>query len=103
MSTELTIKGVFKTRKVTIGGKRLRPRRSRKIYNHSRGFNWGYDGSGPSQLALALLLELTTELFARYYYHKFKREFIALLPQSDFELPLSQVEDWIHAQQPPIT
>lgn len=101
---DIMIKGVIATRKVTIGGKRLRPRRSQKIYNHSPdGFSWGYVGSGPAQFALALLLELTNERFARYCYQRFKREVIALLPVSDFELPLSQVEEWITAQPPPTT
>ena len=36
----------------------LDPSRSQQIFNHSpNGFSWGYGGSGPAQLALALLLE----------------------------------------------
>lgn len=36
----------------------LSPQRSLQIRNHSPdGFSWGYGGSGPHQLALALLLE----------------------------------------------
>jgi hypothetical protein len=35
----------------------LSPARSLAVFNHSPdGFNWGYGGSGPAQLALALLL-----------------------------------------------
>ncbi len=38
----------------------LDPKPSQKLYNHSpNGFNWGYGGSGPAQLALALLLDVT--------------------------------------------
>jgi Family of unknown function (DUF6166) len=37
---------------------RLDPRRSQKLFNHSPdGFEWGYGGSGPAQLALALVLD----------------------------------------------
>ena len=36
----------------------LRPQALPKIWNHSAtGFEWGYGGSGPSQLALALSLD----------------------------------------------
>ena len=43
---------------------------SQELVNHSPdGFNWGYGGSGPSQLALGLLLSVTsdTDLSLRYY------------------------------------
>lgn len=37
---------------------KLDPRRSQKLWNHSPdGFEWGYGGSGPAQLALAILLD----------------------------------------------
>ena len=37
---------------------RLDPRPSQKLFNHSPdGFEWGYGGSGPAQLALALVLD----------------------------------------------
>lgn len=43
---------------VFVNGYELSPARSRTVMNHSPdGFAWGYLGSGPSQLALALLLE----------------------------------------------
>ena len=39
-------------------GEVLDPKPSQKIWNHSpTGFEWGYGGSGPAQLALALLLD----------------------------------------------
>lgn len=42
---------------VTKDGQTLSPDKSQKVWNHSPdGFNWGYGGSGPAQLALALLL-----------------------------------------------
>jgi len=43
---------------VTCNGKLLRAARSLRLRRHSPdGFEWGYGGSGPAQLALALLLE----------------------------------------------
>lgn len=43
---------------VTVNGKKLSPAPSLKVWNHSPdGFAWGYGGSGPAQLALAILLD----------------------------------------------
>lgn len=42
---------------VRVDGKPLDPGPSLAVFNHSpTGFSWGYGGSGPAQLALALLL-----------------------------------------------
>lgn len=42
---------------VLVDGERLDPVPSQRVFNHSPdGFSWGYGGSGPAQLALALLL-----------------------------------------------
>lgn len=42
----------------------LKPEASQKIINHSPdGFQWGYSGSGPSQLALAILLKVFSYKF----------------------------------------
>jgi hypothetical protein len=54
------ITGNWETRDVFIDGRQLRPGKSQKIRNHSpNGFNWGYAGSGPSQLAIAIMLHFT--------------------------------------------
>ena len=63
---------------VTRDGHPLSPRWSLTIRNHSpAGFNWGYEGSGPAQLALAILLEETTVQEAQLLYQWFKRSAIA--------------------------
>jgi len=48
----------------------LTPERSLELADHSpSGFEWGYGGSGPAQLALALLLDYTDdEAFALDHY-----------------------------------
>lgn len=52
---------------------------SLKLANHSpTGFSWGYSGSGPAQLALALLLDATSEPDkALSYYQEFKQAIVA--------------------------
>lgn len=45
-------------RTVRAGEAELRPGPSQLVWNHSPdGFSWGYGGSGPAQLALALLFD----------------------------------------------
>ena len=67
---ERTKEGGFKVYK---DDKPLNPAYSQKIINHSPdGFAWGYGGSGPSQLALSLLLEETNKNIALQLYQPFK-------------------------------
>lgn len=48
------------------------------LRNHSpTGFAWGYGGSGPAQLALAILAEVTDKDFALSFYQDFKTAVIA--------------------------
>lgn len=63
------------------GQERLTPERSLALVNHSpSGFEWGYDGSGPAQLGLALLLDYTgDETFALDHYQAFKTEVVSQL------------------------
>lgn len=42
---------------VTKDGWTLSPEASRKLWNHSQSFEWGFAGSGPAQLALAILYD----------------------------------------------
>lgn len=80
------IDGDFQEREVYLGGKFLSPSASQKVWNHSPdGFNWGYGGSGPAQLALAILMRYVDAETAQQYYHQLKFGFIATLPRSDFE------------------
>lgn len=52
------------------------------LRNHSpTGFECGYTGSGPAQLALALLADAFSDQFALANYQDFKRTVIATLPR----------------------
>lgn len=52
---------------------------SLKLFNHSpNGFQWGYGGSGPAQLALAILLDLTEDSeYSVGVHQEFKHDLIA--------------------------
>ena len=91
------ITGKASDRNVFIDGVMLMADRSLAHRNHSPdGFAWGYGGSGPSQLALAILLELYGENIAQRFYMRFKFDIIAALPmQEDFELEVARVQEWL--------
>ncbi len=71
------LRGKADTRDVWLDDKLLTPEESQQYRNHSPdGFSWGYGGSGPAQLALAVMLEVKGEAFG---YQEFKWNEIARL------------------------
>lgn len=102
MNEKFCITGNAKTRDVFIEGIKLSPAQSLKVLNKSPdGFAWGYAGSGPSQLAIAILLALTgNEKFAKRHYQDFKDLYITKLSiDKDFELDINDVNNWINSQK----
>jgi hypothetical protein len=89
---------------VTVDDRALDPKSSQHIWNHSPdGFNWGYGGSGPSQLALAMLLDhFNDPILARKYYQDFKWEVVSRLPDT-WEITGAQIDHVIYhiAMSPP--
>jgi hypothetical protein len=83
-------------------GTRLTPDRSLELTNHSpSGFEVGYCGSGPAQLALAVLLDYTgDEAFALDHYQEFKTEVVSQLncARSDgrWRLTASEIDAVLH-------
>ncbi len=65
----------------------------RDLRDHSPdGFNWGYGGSGPSQLALALCADaLGDDERALCVYQDFKWRFVAPLEGQRFEVSAAEV------------
>jgi|SRR6185437_10942896 len=71
------------------------------LVNHSPdGFAWGYGGSGPSQLALALLADaLEDDKLALSYYQTFKWEKIATINQDiDWSMSAKEIKEWVQEQ-----
>jgi len=76
----------------------LDPAPSQALVNHSPdGFAWGYGGSGPAQLALALLLDATGNPdLALDFYQKFKGEVVAGWPMDyPWTYDQDQVLAWV--------
>jgi Family of unknown function (DUF6166) len=68
------------------------------VHNHSpTGFAWGYHGSGPAQLALALLCDVVGERRAEPLYQVFKRSFVASLkPDEPWEVDARAILGWVN-------
>lgn len=76
--------------------------------NHSpTGFSWGYGGSGPAQLAFAVLLDFLSDCpgidfaveIARSHYQSFKWDKIAPMNfGGEFNLTGREVADWLESQ-----
>lgn len=67
------------------------------LRNHSpTGFAWGYGGSGPAQLALAMLAYIFDDEIALANYQRFKSEVIGNLP-ANWTMPVSQVKSWLES------
>lgn len=72
---------------------------SLRVVNHSpTGFNWGYGGSGPAQLALGLLLDVTGDKdLADRLHQNFKWEKVAKF-EDEWEITSEEIQAWIDAQ-----
>lgn len=78
---------------VEVNGVPLDPRLD--LRNHSPdGFEWGYGGSGPAQLALAILANEMGDEFALDHYQKFKDDFIAPMQEEDWGLISNLIHEW---------
>ncbi len=88
-----TYRGNPETFLVTVDGRPLDPRFD--LRNHSPdGFCWGYSGSGPAQLALAILADCVGDEQAVCYYQQFKAAVISsLLMEEEFELTEERVQE----------
>ncbi len=72
--------------------------------NHSpTGFSWGYGGSGPHQLALAILADFFGDNAAKQYSQMFKWDVIASLKQTpnEFDIYGHNIIDWASVHQVP--
>ena len=77
---------------VTVSARPLRQRHD--IRRHSDGFEWGYSGSGPAQLALALVADCCGRKYAiPAIYQRVKAILVADLPHDGWSLAQEQIED----------
>jgi len=66
------------------------------VVRHSpAGFEWGYGGSGPADLALSILTDALGAELADSCYQDFKWSFISCLPREGGEITGSQILTWL--------
>jgi len=75
--------------------KELDPATSRELRDHSTDFEWGYPGSGPAQLALALIYDATGDRELSLHYHQpFKEAFVQRWGNS-WQIHASEIIRWV--------
>jgi len=71
---------------------------SLEAWRHSpSGFEWGFSGSGPAQLALALLLLDHTgdSVMAQAHYQRFKADVVARWRDKEWRLDPNEIDAWL--------
>src|SRR5579864_1302466 len=77
---------------VTADGRALDPRFDLRFHSPD-GFGWGYGGSGPAQLALALLADwLADDSAALSLYQEFKWSTVAGFPREEWTLTGKEID-----------
>ena len=86
---------------VTVNDEELTPEFSQRHYNHSPdGFEWGSGGGGgPAQLALAILLDFTSDPhLVHFLYQSFKRDRVAGFVHAGWVITGAKIREWLEAQ-----
>lgn len=65
--------------------------------NHSPdGFAWGYGGSGPAQLAYAILWDFTNDADkSQRFYQDYKWAVVSKLPREAWHITAESVDEWL--------
>lgn len=90
---------------VTVGVREPEHESTFALAHHVRhspdGFNWGYGGSGPAELARCILIDHFEGQGPRIesLYQDFKAEVIAPLQGESFELTSEQIDEWVRERE----
>ena len=84
----------------TDGVEKLLPLRLDLQTHSPSGFEWGYGGSGPAQLALALLADATGDSqLALQYYQMYKADVVAKLPSTNWTIKSAEIHTWLETHE----
>lgn len=79
-------------------GRRRRLRHRTSVHSHSpTGFEWGYGGSGPAELARALVKDATGADPEPRLYHAFKWQFVAVFNHDGWTLDAAVVRAFVQS------
>lgn len=63
------------------------------------GYEWGYGGAGPAELAFCLLADVTQDVeVAELLYQRFKWDVVKLLPRAGWVIESEYIEEWMVRQ-----
>lgn len=85
--------------RVVVNGEPLDPKLN-LLSASPDGFEWGYGGSGPAQLALAILADAYGDEVALDLYHEFKSEVVTKLPEEEWTLTQRDLDQWMAGVDP---
>jgi len=74
-----------------------------RVLHSPTGFEWGYGGSGPADLALNILLRFTTPDRAYQLHQDFKWRFLASMPLEGGVIRRRDIEAWLEASAAPLS
>lgn len=77
-------------------GKKPRPLESYRHIRYHGDFNWGYSGSGPAQLALAMVADVTGEKPELAVYMMFKSRVVGCLPCEGWSIDEGEIRHILH-------
>lgn len=81
-------------------GKTGARRQLEHVSRHSPdGFEWGYGGSGPADLALSILADMAPKREAEAFYQDFKRCYVSDWPSESVPLRAGCLEQWRISEQ----
>jgi hypothetical protein len=72
-----------------------------RVYHSPTGMEWGYGGSGPSDLARSILWDFLGQEPATSLYQAFKSEVIAALPYERWSLSGAEIAAWLCKEKKP--
>lgn len=67
-----------------------------KVLMHSpTGYEWGFNGKGPADLALNILLQFTRADIAIIWHQQFKKDFLEKAPKEGMKIEGKRIKQWI--------
>jgi hypothetical protein len=85
---------------VQVNGEAL-PRRYDLLSASPSGYEWGYGGSGPAQLAIAILACECSDGIACNHYQQFNQEVVAKLPELRWKISGEEVKAFLNKNELP--
>lgn len=79
---------------VTVNGDGRLPKRYDLLSASPSGYSWSHRGSGPAQLAIAMLAHAFDDEFACEHYQRFKREVVSELPEEGWTVTKADLDAW---------